>query len=69
MRNDIHMYLDRNQDYYLFLRENPYWHKRLSRNINEFNNFLDDYKVKRRKRLVDKVEDLALMISLAKELM
>lgn len=69
MRNDIHMYLDRDQDYYLFLREYPRWHKILSRNINEFNNFLDDYKVKRRKRLVDKMEDLSLMISLAKELM
>ena len=45
------------------------WHKKLSRNINEFNNFLDDYKNKRRKRFVDKIEDLSLMISLAKELM
>lgn len=69
MRNDILMYLDRDQDYYLFLREYPIWHRKLSRNINEFNNFLEDYKVKRRKRLVDKMEDLSLMISLAKELM
>lgn len=69
MRNDILMYLDRDQDYYLFLREYPKWHRNLSRNINEFNNFLEDYKVKRRKRLVDKMEDLSLMISLAKELM
>ena len=69
MRNDILIYLDRDQDYYLFLRENPIWHRKLSRNVNEFNNFLEEYKVKRRKRLVDKMEDLSLMISLAKELM
>lgn len=69
MRNDLIIYLERDQDYFLFLRENPMWHKKLSRNINEFNNFLDDYKNKRRKRFVDKIEDLSLMISLAKELM
>lgn len=69
MRNDLIIYLERDQDYFLFLRENPIWHKKLSRNINEFNNFLDDYKNKRRKRFVDKIEDLSLMISLAKELM
>ena len=69
MRNDLLIYLDQDPDYFLFLRENPYWHKILSRNINEFKNFLEDYKTKRRKRLVDKMEDISLMISLAKELM
>ena len=69
MRNDIHIFLNNDQDYYMFLRENPHWHKLLSRNVNEFNNFLEDYKVKRRKRLVDRMEDLSMMISLAKELM
>ena len=69
MRNDLIIYLEREMDYFIFLRENPSWHKILSRNIYEFNNFLEDYKVKRRKRFIDKVEDLSLMISLAKELM
>ena len=69
MRNDIHMYLDRNQDYYLFLRENPYWHKLLSRNINDYNRFIEEYKIKRRKRIIDKIEDVSMLISLAKELM
>lgn len=69
MRNDIHIHLDSDQDYYLFLRENPLWHRKLSRDVNEFNNFLEEYKVKRRKRLVDKMEDISLMISLVKELM
>ena len=69
MRNDLIIYLERDMDYFMFLRENPSWHKILSRNIYEFNNFLEDYKVKRRKRFIDKVEDLSLMISLAKELM
>ena len=69
MRNDLIIYLERDMDYFIFLRENPSWHKILSRNIYVFNNFLEDYKVKRRKRFIDKVEDLSLMISLAKELM
>lgn len=69
MRNDLIIYLERDNDYFIFLRENPIWHKRLSRNINEFNAFLEEYKIKRRKRFVDKVEDLSMMISLAKELM
>ncbi|MBE6143620.1 MAG: hypothetical protein E7177_06550 [Erysipelotrichaceae bacterium] len=69
MRNDLLIYLEQDLDYFLFLRENPYWHKSLSRNVNEFKNFLEDYKTKRRKRLVDKMEDISLMISLAKELM
>lgn len=69
MRNDLIIYFERDMDYFIFLRENPSWHKILSRNIYEFNNFLEDYKVKRRKRFIDKVEDLSLMISLAKELM
>ena len=69
MRNDLIIYLERDPDYFIFLRENPIWHKRLSRNIYEFNNFLEDYKIKRRKRFVDKMEDLSLILSLAKELM
>lgn len=69
MRNDLLIYLDKDLDYYLFLRENPIWHLRLSRNVNEFSEFLEDYKIKRRKRLVDKMEDLSLMLSLAQELM
>ena len=69
MRNDLLLYLQKDPDFFIFLRENPLWHKRLSRNINEFNSFLEEYKTKRRKRLVDKMEDISLMISLAKELM
>ena len=69
MRNDLMIYLDKDIDYYLFLRENPIWHLRLSRNVYEFSEFLEEYKIKRRKRLVDKMEDLSLMISLAQELM
>ena len=69
MRNDLLIYLDKDLDYYLYLRENPIWHLRLSRNIYEFGEFLEEYKIKRRKRLVDKIEDLSLMISLVQELM
>lgn len=69
MRNEILMYLEKDEDYFIFLRENPYWHKLLSRNINEYNRFIEEYKIKRRKRIIDKIEDVSMLISLAKELM
>ena len=68
MRHDLILYLEKDMDYFLFLREYPKWHKILSRDITQFNSFLEDYKIKRRTRLVDKIEDISMMISLAKEL-
>lgn len=69
MRSEILTRLDRDQDYYLFLRENPEWYKILTRDPTRFNEFLDVYKTKRRKRMVDRIDDLSMMITLAKELM
>ncbi|MDD7735251.1 MAG: YlbE-like family protein [Bacilli bacterium] len=69
MRRDIIELLDRDQDYFVYLRENPYWHRELSFNPSSLKLFVEEYKVKRRKRLVDKLEDLSMMITLAKELM
>ena len=53
----------------MFLRENPTWYKILNRDPTKFKDFIDEYKVKRRKRVVDKIDDLSMMITLAKELM
>ena len=39
------------------------------RSNEELNAFLDEYKLKRRKRFKDKMDDLSMMITLAKELM
>ncbi len=69
MKNEIIMKLEKDEDYFIFLRENPIWHKKLSRNPEELNAFLDEYKLKRRKRFKDKMDDLSMMITLAKELM
>lgn len=69
MRNDVIMLLNKDYDYYIFLRENPHWHRELSFNSSMYKNFIEDYKVKRRKRLIDKIEDVTTMLSLAKELM
>lgn len=69
MRSEIITQLDKNNDYYMFLRENPKWYKVLTREPDRFREFVDDYKVKRRKRVVDKIDDLSMMITLAKELM
>lgn len=69
MRNDIIVLLDKNPDYFIFLREHPIWHKRLSYAPSDLKEFIDEYKTIRRKRVVDKLEDFSMMINLAKELM
>ena len=69
MRNDVIMFLSRNEDYFIFLRENPQWHRELTFNPGSLKMFIDDYKIKRRKRFIDKLEDLSMMVTLAKELM
>ena len=69
MRSEIIIQLDKDMDLYMFLRENPIWYKILTRYPEKFNDFKDDYKTKRRKRIVDKFDDLSMMITLAKDLM
>ncbi len=68
MRSEILIQLQKDYDYFIFLRENPTWHKILTRDPSKYRDFLDEYKIKRRKRFVDKVDDLSMMITLAKEL-
>lgn len=69
MRDEVILKLDQNPDYYMFLREKPLWHRELTFHPEELDNFISDYKIKRRKRVVDRLEDLSLMVTLAKELM
>lgn len=64
MRSDIIIALSQNDDYWKFLRENPSWHQKLSRHPELFNEFKEEYKIKRRKRIVDKVEDAMDMINM-----
>ncbi len=65
MRNEIIQQLNTDEDYYYFLRENPLWHKILSIYPDRFKDFLDDYKVKRKKRAIDKIDDINALINLA----
>lgn len=65
MRNEIIQQLNTDDDYYYFLRENPLWHKILSIYPDRFKDFLDDYKVKRKKRAIDKIDDINALINLA----
>lgn len=69
MHSSVIMILDKNQDYWIFMREKPYWHRELSRHPDHIDAFLEDYKVVRRKRLVDKIDDISMMMTLARELM
>lgn len=64
MRSDIIVSLNQNNDYWIFLRENPSWHQKLSRHPEAFNEFINEYKIKRRKRVVDKIEDAMDMVNM-----
>ena len=69
MRSNVIAVLDKNYDYWKFLRERPYWHRILSIDNTKINEFLEEYKVARRKRFIDKVEDTSNLLSLVQALM
>ena len=65
MRSEIMNQLDTNIDYWYYLRENPIWHRILSRHPEQLKAFFADYKVGRKKRVIDKIDDLNALINLA----
>ncbi len=69
MHNSVIMKLDQDDDYWMYLRENPLWQIRLSRHPEDYPLFLQEYKKARRKRVIDRLEDFSMMMSLAKEFM
>lgn len=69
MRSDIIVLLNQKEDYWLFLRENPKWHQELSRHPESLPQFLEEYKIVRRKRFVDRVEDALDMVNMMSALM
>ena len=69
MRSDIIELLNQDNDYWIYLREYPYWHQILSYYPERINDFFNEYKTVRRKRFIDKIEDSANMISMINLLM
>lgn len=69
MRNEVKVVLDKNPDYWQFLRERPYWHRILSVDSSKIRDFLDEYKVVRRKRFIDKVEDTSNLLTIVQAMM
>ena len=65
MRSEIMNQLDTNIDYWYYLRENPIWHRILSRHPEQLKAFFADYKVGRKKRVIYKIDDLNALINLA----
>ena len=61
--------LDSNPDYWKFLRERPYWHCILSIDSSKIKDFLEEYKVVRRKRFIDKVEDTSNLLTIVQAMM
>ncbi len=64
MRSEIITQLDSDIDYWLYLRENPNWHKILSFHPERFKDFLEEYKIKRKKRMIDKIDDINSLITI-----
>ena len=69
MRSYITNVLSQNPDYWIFLRQYPKWHRILSRHPESLKEFKEEYKVLRRKRFIDKMEDAGNMLSLMQTLM
>lgn len=69
MRSNVTAILDSNKDYWTFLRERPYWVRILSIEPNKINDFIEEYKVARRKRFIDKVEDTSNLLTIIQALM
>lgn len=65
MRSEIIQQLNLDQDYYIYLRENPLWHKVLAIYPEKLKDFINDYKVVRKKRAIDKIDDISALINLA----
>lgn len=69
MRSNIVNKLDTNKDYWEFLNERPYWYRILSIEPNKFDDFIQEYKIVRRKRFIDKVEDTSNLLTIIQALM
>ena len=69
MRSEIVSILNKDPDYWTFLKERPYWIRNLSIEPEKINDFLDEYKVARRKRFIDKVEDTSSLLTIISALM
>jgi hypothetical protein len=61
--------LDSNKDYWIFLKERPYWIRILSIEPDKINDFIEEYKIARRKRIIDKVEDTSNLLTIIQALM
>ena len=69
MRSEIVSVLNKNDDYWKFLKERPYWIRTLSIEPEKINDFIDEYKIARRKRFIDKVEDTSSLLTIISALM
>ena len=69
MRSNVRVILSKDPDYWKFLRERPYWHRILSVDSTKIRDFLEEYKIVRRKRFIDKVEDTSNLLTIVQAMM
>ena len=58
MKKEILDKLLSNETYHKCLRENSEWYKVLNRNPNEYDNFINEMKIKYKLRVIDKVDNI-----------
>lgn len=58
MKKEILDKLLKNETYHKCLRENSNWYKKLNRNPNEYDNFVNEMKIKYKLRVIDKIDNI-----------
>lgn len=69
MSLDIQFKLKSNPNYIKYIRENSIWYKKLTRNPNLFNDFVDEVKEKYKLRPVDKITTTLNTIEMLQNIM
>lgn len=69
MSLDIQFKLKSNPNYIKYIRENSIWYKKLTRNPNFFNDFVDEVKEKYKLRPVDKITNTLNTIEMLQNIM
>jgi hypothetical protein len=69
MRVDITSQIASNQDYIEFLRQYPSWHLELNRYPENFNIFVENYRVERKMTFPDRLEKVSMLLQMMEMLM
>lgn len=61
--------LKENPKYLEFLRSNSNWYKKLNRNFRDYDNFVNEMKIKYKLRTIDRIDSVVDSVSLITKIM